>query len=338
MANDLLALWSEIDGITGNEPDRFRQLYYDRRFDRFAYYAAGRSNRRRPGPFESAIETCRRLRDLNALRRNLTTASLHAVLGGSMSYGRFLNISGSKSDHGSDTDLLLVLGDYSSLPSLVSALRKVGGANHADLESMQARSVIHMSIRLSLKQPCSFSHKITFWDEEPDPWMNPYDVPGHYRLSVHVFSLTDFEFLILKDTPVLDGQDDGFQRILFDYRPDRPDHRLDHQRSFGGTSLFLDRPFDKAQLGFLSQSRACVIRNGRYYPGMFQNLILPQFEIRWEDQLSPLHVQLSGFRWKIVERLRKERQLRPYELLRLSLSHTRSFIFAPHIARSVDGL
>lgn len=338
MADDLLAVCSEIEGIAGSPEAQFRHLYHDDRLARFSYYASHSNGRTRPGPFETAIETCRRLRDLNALRRGLTAASLHAVLGGSTSYGRFLNVSGVQRGNASDIDLLLVLSDYDQLAELILALQRIEGLCRADVDAMNLRCADFPAVRACMKQPCTFSHKIRLWNDTQDPWLARHETSGSYRLSLHIFSLSDFEYLILRDMSILEGPSDGFERVLFDYRLEMSWKRLDHQRSFSGASLFLDRPFTEVNGGVITQSMACVIRDDRYYPGMFQNLILPQFEIRWENQVAPIHVQLSGFRWKIVERLRKERQARPYELLRLSLSHTRSFVFAPHIIRSVDGL
>jgi hypothetical protein len=74
----------------------------------------------------------------------------------------------------------------------------------------------------------------------------------------------------------------------------------------------------------------------RYYPGMFQNLILPQFQLRWNLIGESIRRKLESFRWKIMERMRYERRLRPYELLLTSLSHTRSQMFAPHITWTAD--
>ncbi|MDT7665029.1 MAG: hypothetical protein QOD04_4585, partial [Pseudonocardiales bacterium] len=65
-----------------------------------------------------------------------------------------------------------------------------------------------------------------------------------------------------------------------------------------------------------------------------QNLILPRLNTRWEN--LPIRRQLEMFRWKMIERLRHERRNHPYELLRMSMSHSRSELFAPHILRSVD--
>lgn len=338
MADDLLAVFSEIEGLRGSPEAQFRRLYHDDRLARFTYYARQPNGRTRPSPFETAIETCRRLRDLSTLQRGLAAASLHAILGGSTSYGRFLNVSGIQRGSASDIDLLIVLSSYEQLADLVPALQRLDGLCHADIDAMKQRSAILPSVRASVDQPCTFSHKIRLWYDTEDPWLGRHETSGSYRLSLHIFNMADFEYLILRDMPILEGPADGFERMLFDYRHEMSWKRLDHQRSFCGTSLFLDRPFREVNGGVITQSRACVIRGDRYYPGMFQNLILPQFEIRWENQVVPIHVQLSGFRWKIVERLRKERQARPYELLRLSLSHTRSFVFAPHIVRSIDGL
>lgn len=110
-----------------------------------------------------------------------------------------------------------------------------------------------------------------------------------------------------------------------------------HQRSFSGRNLRHPQPADEVPGGLLRASRAYTIDGDdeRYYPGVLQNLVLPRFAQRWES--VPINGRLTAFRWKAIERLRYERRLRPYELLRMSLAHTRSEMFAPHVLRSVDG-
>src|SRR5260370_5333577 len=60
---DLLELWSSVDRIEGSVRERFRTLYFELRLDTYPEYRFPRDEgtRRRPRPFESAVETCRLL-------------------------------------------------------------------------------------------------------------------------------------------------------------------------------------------------------------------------------------------------------------------------------------
>lgn len=157
-----------------------------------------------------------------------------------------------------------------------------------------------------------------------------------YLLSLHVFSLADFEFAIVKDLPIFNPDSKGkFERAIWDYRNTRPE-RNDNQRDFSGRDLTVKLRRRDIEDGFLSHVRVCHIENDRFYPGLHQNLILPQFEIRWECALMRVFLPVIGFKWKVLERLRYEQQRRPYEFQRLSLSHTRSGIFSPHVQRRAD--
>jgi hypothetical protein len=124
-------------------------------------------------------------------------------------------------------------------------------------------------------------------------------------------------------------------RSVHDYRETKPT-RIDNQRSFSGIDISIDLETQPVDEGHLSKIRICHIESGRYYPGLHQNLILPQFEIRWESEGLRLYLPILGFRWKVLERLHEERRLRPFEIQRLSLCHTRSAVFSPHIVRRCD--
>src|SRR5215831_7365079 len=68
-----------IDGIDGGEHLRFRKLYKDLGLSDFAPYRSEGSNRGRPKPYEAAVETARRLSDLNRLAAALDGVPTSAV-------------------------------------------------------------------------------------------------------------------------------------------------------------------------------------------------------------------------------------------------------------------
>jgi hypothetical protein len=341
---DLLELWSDIDKLSGSDRDLFRDLYFDRRLDRHRDYnpAPGSGIRRRPRPFEAAVETCRRLKDLNNVRHALSNLQCGAILGGSVSYGRFYNITGSSPEFGSkasDTDLLVILKDYEQLESVAEGLSSISYLDRDSVDFFRRRAQIFPKIKHEQNGPCIFSHKLVVNDADTDPILQGTDIPSGYNLSLHVFSFADFDYLTLRDIAILEPptSSDALDRTLHDYRDTASPKGAYRSRSFAGTFLgthSLD-PI-KVDSGFVANVQVCLIKDGRFCPGLHQNLISPQFEMRWESESVRLYLRMLTFRWKILERLRIEKTMRPFEEQSLSLSHVRYFVFSPHITRRAD--
>jgi hypothetical protein len=332
---ELLHMWSEAENLLGTRSERFRDLYYDKRLDRFTPYHPPGTDRRRPKPFEASVETVRRLRDLNGVRDALESAPSSAILGGSLSYGRFYNVSGAFPGQSSDTDLLLVIADYGQLKELPRRLSGCGGLNGESLRDFEHRVEIFEREKEHWPR-CVFSHKLKFWDPDTDPVLSETQIPGRYVLSFHVFSWDLFEYIILRDISMFEPEGNGqFVRHIHDYRNTKP-RTHDNQRSFSGIDSSVLLKYDEVDGGYLGEIRVCHIEADRFFPGLHQNLILPQFEIRWEVPSLRLYLPLLSFRWKLLERLHEERRLRPFELQELSLSHTRKFVFSPHVVRRAD--
>jgi hypothetical protein len=331
---DLLEVISSLDGAAGSIEERFRHFYNDDRFNRFPDYTSSAANgRRRPKPFEAAVETARRLRDLNRMRSALEDVPTSCILGGSASYGRFYNTIGAKDDNPSDLDLLLVVPDYDHLRKIAEALAPINGITKLANLDERIASLPGVTAEAGGDGRCIFSQKLDVWKESPDPLLAKVQLPSYYTLSIHVFSSADFDYLILRDIPGIMGE---LERSIWDYR-DTPANRLDNQRCFAGIDLTLERDKREVTGGYLAESRVCHVDGDRYYPGLHQNLVLPQFDLRWEMRQHRLTLPLLAFRWKLVERLREERAMRHFEIQTISLSHTRSAVFAPHIVRRVDG-
>jgi hypothetical protein len=339
---DLLAVIVAVEGATADRNREFRHFYYDPRYNRFtAYLKTDADDRRRPTPFEAAVETCRRLRDVNRLRAQLVRVPTGCILGGSASYGRFFNTVGDRDNEPSDLDLLLVVGDYADLPRVAEAFARVAGIGPGGVESMRERCAAFPEVcqQLDEGQRCIFSHKLKLWPPEaPDPFLAGTGINGEYDVSVHVFSGEDIDFLILRDLPKLEGE-----REIIDYRMSRPD-RPDRQRSFAETEVMVEREGTERECphGFLVPSRVCHVADAdpesgtRYYPGQFQNLILPEVELRWELESHLLYLPLYAFMVKVRERLERERVERPYEIQSIANSHTRKNQFAPYVGERLD--
>ena len=328
----LLAIMAHAEGRDGEVDEVFRQLYFDERFTNQRYQPM--AGRRLPLPFEAAVETARRLRDLARIRDALTSkADLCAcVLGGSASYGRFHNTVGGRDDDPSDLDLLLVVAPNVGCSQVYEALRNVhglGGADHA-LERSTALAP-HDDDPGSRDSPI-FSHKLSLWREMRDPLLDARQIAGGYTLSTHLLTLAQFRWITLASEPIIAQ---GLDRRVWDLRDTEP-RREDRQRTFAGTEHPVERRYEETAQGWLAESYVAQVADERFRPGLHQNLILPRFDLRWDLRRHRLTLPIYAFRWKIVERLGEERRLRPYEDQRISLSHTRAAHFAPHVRARVD--
>jgi hypothetical protein len=330
--DDLAALFGDVDGLPDDPVDRFRRLYKDTRLDRIATYTEGQDGRRRPRPFEAAVETVRRIDDLNRLRDVLELLPSSAILGGSMSYGRFYNVGGAGAGKPSDTDLLLVVPTYGQLEDVARALRRLDFISPASLAQLDERIEKFESIRAGYEN-CTFVQKLQLWEEQTPPVLRRYQIPGYYLVALHVMSLDDFQFVALRDIPALET---GLALSLREYRDDRPSGNSNELRCFAGYTRTVDQPYEPVDNGFVAQEPIAEIRDDRFFPGVHLNLILPQFEVRWEAPQARVRLTLLNLRWKVLARLDEERRMRSYEIQRVSMSHTRSGVFAPHIARRAD--
>ncbi len=335
----LLSVACEVDPEAAGEKEPFRFLYSDSRPTVLPpYLKAGPDKRRRPPPFEAAVETCRRLRDINRLRDQLVLVPTACVLGGSASYGRFFNTVGNQNNEPSDLDLLLVVESCDALPAVVDALRRFPAIQQEQIEAMATRAALFGELQRSRDGfRCIFSHKLDLWPpSSPDPFLSERAIDGGYPLSLHVVSVADFDYIILRDRPRLDAD-----RTILDFRQDPP-NRPDCQCSFAGTTVEVQRDAEQVEGGFVTTSRVCHLGPAdpepgeRFYPGQHQNLVLPEVEVRWELSFSRIYLPLYSFKVKLDERLAVERAQRPYEIQNLANSHTRRYAFAPYVAARVE--
>ena len=314
-----------------------QELYADARFRQMDDYSVGlRDKRRRPTPFEAVVETARRLRDLEAIQTILEPQlTIGAVLGGSTSYGRFFNVLGASGDPSkpSDIDMLVVIETFEQLEDVLKKFTSLPGVHTPSIMKLGERVEEFLgSEEVEKTELKVFSGKLDLWSDDSDRILSEIEVSHGYHLSLHFVDPSVMSRLILKGMSKILSTSKEF--TIFDFRELTPS-RSDHQRSFTGSNLQLEIQFKQIETSYLRETKALYIdEDDRYFPGMFQNLILPQFDVRWGT--PQFRRDIEAFRWKLVERLRFERRMRPDELMRISLSHTRSEIFAPHVIRSVD--
>ena len=286
--------------------------------------------RRSPGFAESTIETTRRLRDIRLLEEALSKTTVGAVVGGSMSYGKFINVKGG--DDASDIDLLIVIDSWNDLAITLSNLRRMSIVSPTDVERMMIRSEKMLS-KWGDRDNITFSGKAKLRETSQDTFLERFGQPTKYDLSVHFVSREGADILLMKDHLDLSASDKMKSREFMDYR-ELPPSRDDFQRAFSGDSLNIPVKYDQHGESYERFTMSFVVRDGRFYPGMLQGIVLPAFDVRWGD--TRFRRVVESFRWKLVERLRYEKNAFPNEILRLSVAHTRTDAFATHIIPSID--
>jgi len=332
-----LAVFGDVEKAERISQSLFHRLYEDNRFDRFTQYAVGPSStmkKRRPRPFEAIVETARRLGDVCSIRRTLEDLPVYVTLGGSASYGRFLYVRGHAGHTaGSDVDLIFVVPHYDALNEVVERLVNFHDADDSSVQSLVRRANVFKNENLDDSRTI-FSHKIPIKDNEPNSIMTWASNRGSYILDLRIMSVAVLDWLLVDDSTTLTASSSGHSRLIRDYS-EHGSYTESNYRSFSGRNIRSGIDETEVDAGFLRTSRAYLIDDeDRYYPGMHQNLFLPLSARHWGN-LS-ITDKLDAFRWKIVERLRYERRLQPYELLKISLSHANSENFVPHVLRSVD--
>lgn len=307
------------------------QLYANDPITRHSLYQTREGHRRQPGPFESSVETMRRLRDVRIFEETLQSTSVGALLGGSASYGRFFNVKGGADP--SDLDILLIVTDESQAKSALQAISKIEFVS-TEAAAYALERLGQIAADWARDPAIVFSAKIPLWHETLDPALGVDSMPLTYLASFHMVTLAGLRVLTVSEADSLSGIEIPTSTQIRDYR-ESPPIRQDTQRSFSGRSQAVSIQAREISGSFVRSSHNFLLDSeGHYYPGMFQNLILPAFDVRWGN--GKVRRLVDAFRWKMIDRLRMEQREHPEKYLRLSLAHTRSEVFAPHTVRSVD--
>jgi len=253
------------------------------------------------------------------------------VLGGSLSYGKFFNVRGTRFEVGgdsSDVDLLIVVED---LHPQVGALSK----RVADIEWLDETERVTFSRRVrqcrSQHDRCDMvSQKITVGERD-----NPF------AFSMHITARETFLRVAVADGKYDDlrvlGEDNrDISEHLWDFRAGKAQKEDYFQRSFDGRVLTKKRQQSAVPGGVLSRVPIFHIEQGRFYPGLHQNIVLPEIEIRHENPTNAYRLPMLAFKYQVLERLRREQQLRPSELLVYSYCHSRGSNLSPYVRRNME--
>lgn len=115
--------------------------------------------------------------------------------------------------------------------------------------------------------------------------------------------------------------------VVRDYKPRLFEHAVCAQRSFDGSVHEYEVPEQTAvEQGFLAQLPGYVVADGKFYPGLYQNLISPEFEVLYDSNGSTTEV-VEGFRQIVLDYIDEEKK--QGHIANVPLSHIRGSLFAP---------
>ncbi len=274
--------------------------------------------KQQPSFLEAVTETISRLKFLSQFTVQLPHTVLSCISGGSMSYGRHYNVRGGLDS--SDLDLILVYenGVEDNLRSN-DILPNELGFDDKDRELLAARISRYAElVRGGKAQVLS---------------QKSYSKTAGFDVSMHLMSRQVFyESVIYGVVADLRSGNDVDRRLL-DYKPQPFKHRLMKQRDFNGDihefsadeSTLNDGVTDNE---VISRIPAYAIREGKFIPGMYHNLISPRFE--FEPFSSPAVSCAVTLYWSLMHDLQADyRQHNPSASV--IKSHIRYDILSPKL-------
>jgi len=331
-----MATLLDVDGADRITHGRLDALYDDERFRRLVSFDGSAERPARPSPFETCVETIRRMRDLRTVHDAVQPMASSGVVGGSSSYARFNWVRGARSGRsGSDLDLVLVVNGAAQVVESARLIAGIPAVDRAAAETLAERASTFVESGYDDGRTV-FSQKLLLWSDKQDQLLTwRPDGSSDYLLDLRIMTLPVLAWLLLADAARIERDLTGNWRSIRDYS-DRSSYSEDHQRSFSGRNLRFSVTSDEVPGGVLRTTRAYFIdESDRFYPGTSQNLVLPLADCRW-DGLGVVPM-LSTFRNKITRRVAHERRAVPNEVLLTSLAHARSATFTSTVLAQING-
>ena len=321
-----------------------------------------------PHFFEAVFATLLKLELLITFVPFIKSFSVGCLLGGSLSYGRFFNVrqavEAQSIEQNSDIDLLLVLPSFEILnkvindySSIIPQKRKRISGTMEDLlygllplanaynEISNSEKINNDNIVISKK--FMFNVPLTVGEI-----FHPGKEAHSFPLSIHVTDMNTFNVLTLADF------DCSHINVYEPYRsgPVITDLRIDSPLKSVLTYSIMEGvlvPESASQTNTVSKDiefgnttsslAICKIPafftwKGRYVSGLYQNLILPSFDIVLDDNNNTLLNACDHFRQRLVEIASKELFLHRDSDILLSNLHPRHIYFPTMVKDKLDKL
>lgn len=272
-------------------------------------------SKRRPSFFESLEGTMVRYSFIERLPEAFEGLADGIVVGGSVAYGPFFSVrNGGRLHHDpSDVDVLVALKDGSIGEGDIKALLDSDRLGEADRDAFARRFPIFAEMQAA---------------GEADAVSQRFDITDRdFNMSVHFMSLDILKRMnvVQLEQDLEDGRDTIF--AVRDYKPKRFEHPVCRQRTFDGSAYEYKVPGQvPVEGGLMATLPGYIVSDNRLYPGLYQNLIAPEFEVFY-DETGQTTETVDGFKRIVLGCIRSE--LAKDRVAKVALAHTRSGIFAP---------
>lgn len=266
-------------------------------------------NKQQPSLYETVSETTKRLTFMEQLTNNQPNSVEGIVMGGSLSYGRFVNVRGHY-PNSSDLDLIFVY----NRPPTTNQLRHVFptslGFSPPDIQTLLGRMQIYQNF-IRHKIADMFSHKFII------PQVG-FDVSTHF-MSMETF----YELLHPKAT--------GNQpHHLLDYKAESFPHQIMKQKNMIGAETLFQVSEQPVQNGVITKLPVYKLDGNNFVPGIYHNLISPMFELFFGSN----HIKNIIDEFRVFITLAAKINLAtPSDI---SLSHPRKPLFSSYIISEIN--
>jgi hypothetical protein len=265
-------------------------------------------NKQQPSLVEAIDETTKRLKFMEKLVENQPNSISGVIMGGSLSYGRFVNVR-SGYPCSSDLDLIVVTNSVPSNCDIQRMLPVNIGFTEGDQVLLRERFDIFRELK-RLKLADMMSHKFTM----PQ---NGFDASIHF-MSQGVFSR------------LCHPQETGTEpSSLLDYKAGPFPHQIMRQKDMLGDEVQFKISEQGVRLGVITNLPVYRL-DEVFVPGIYHNLLSPMFETFYGDQTVRQNIEDFGL---LLGRFARKVNS---SLPDITLSHPRKPLFSPYIIKEVN--
>jgi hypothetical protein len=276
------------------------------------------SGKRLPATDESILATIERFKVIEALPNIFKQYVDAIILSGSMSYGPFFNVRKYTTEHeaklwNSDIDLVAKLR-----PGFDTKHNFTWNNNTDILEPSDSvaflRRLQHFAALYRAGRAKVLTHRFELAE---------YD----FSVSIHCIPSPVFKALFNDDlrTSLRTNTDQIYS--LDDYKPVPFGRAITMERGFDGSKIpYYVPPQQSVENGVIARLSGFVLSNNRFYPGLYQSNVLPEFQIIYDDSGTATKI-MTTYKTILLDRLAEERKVRPHSSL--TSAHVRQQVLAP---------
>ncbi|MCF6276507.1 MAG: hypothetical protein L3J07_01515 [Candidatus Magasanikbacteria bacterium] len=237
------------------------------------------------------------------------------ILGGSLGYGPFLNVrSAVGNSSSSDLDVIVIVKDFNDI---IKNRKFYKTALFYKKAKHQFKRRLGVFQELYKKMDAVvFSQKFDIVDTD-------------FYISIHFITIDTLKSIIGKPFEAQLLRSEDISLYVSDYKAK---NKIFFGDRFGFSKIIKSKPIlklenQKIKSGFITFVEGYSIINGRFYPGIYHNIISPKFSV-WHDKDNDTTNLVRRFKRVFVERYKMERvQFR--DCSHIFNSHLRYPIFSP---------